>query len=89
MKPYKVHKTWVDLEHVISVEDEVVVDARHWSGPVGWLTYMFGSDKSRIDLGFPDYDPNNPPTYWKAEEVERAKTEWEAFKTAWMNKDKT
>ena len=88
MKPYKVANTWIDLDRVIAIEDELVVPHNEFKVS-GCVITMFRDNHLYICLGSPDW-ANDELRRGGTKMVPSAKSiqEWQAFKTAWMNKDK-
>lgn len=88
MKPYKIHNTWVDLDHVLAIDDQPVVPRGEFE-VYGYAIMMFRDSPLCICLGNPDW-VNDEFGREATKKVPSTKSiqEWEAFKTAWMNKDK-
>lgn len=94
MKPYKVGSMWVDLDHVLSVDDETLWEpwASHWIG--GNVILAFRDSPLYIFLVHvratynpEDGDPMTSDYTFNQDDIKEAKETWEAFKTAWKTKD--
>jgi hypothetical protein len=83
MKPYKVNNTWVDLDHLLAIEDKVVYHD-HGVYIAGYATMSFLNEPLRVWLGrsWSDEDEGHK------KKMQNAQIIWDDFKTAWMNKDK-
>ncbi len=89
MKPYKVASTWIDLDHVLGMDDEPYVS--YSMGPscaLGGVQMAFRDSPIYINLGpTAKWDGGNQE-YVKDESLLKVTQEtWEAFKTAWKTRD--
>jgi hypothetical protein len=91
VKPYKINKTWVDLDHVLSMDDEVTVDFRSYG--IGNIQCAFRSEPITIWVGdtqrWMSGDGQFPRGGFVRDDklIAEARERWEAFKTAWKTKD--
>lgn len=90
MKPYLVHKTWIDLDHVLAIGAEVEhID--HISCGAGWLcsftghcTCMFLNKPLRFELAEGGRDE---PVLVQEQLLKEARETLAAFIAAWKSKD--
>lgn len=94
MKPYKLASTWIDLDHVLAVQEEVdwTPWMSHWINGVVTLAFR---DKPlfvsilKVEATYNPEDGNRmmPEYTFNQDDIASAKAQWEAFKTAWKTKD--
>lgn len=85
MKPYLLHKTWIDLDHVLGVESEAVKIDGHLYRPTGYFQVgvhiMFRDDVLVVELG--DCTLNQEAGLGDSEQQKCL----DAFIAAWKAKD--
>ena len=83
MKPYCIAGQWIDLDHVLGVDDAVSYGPAYAYACVR----MAFRDRDEIFFGALTDNGVKPPANHRGTTKAEAEVEWEAFKVAWKTKD--